>query len=104
MSGSGGVNSLQTVDGKTVIVVEVSEDRQHPYYIKALGRDGGEVTSRASFFTILHGLERSQNLHKIISTHLLTVLIIRAIVQLEQRKREIERDKEIKKPFPSGLT
>ena len=39
-----------------------------------------------------------------ISTHLLTVLIIRAIVQLEQRKREIERDKEIKKPFPSGLT
>ena len=71
MSGSGGVNSLQTVDGKTVIVVEVSEDRQHPYYIKALGRDGGEVTSRASFFTILHGLERSQNLHKIISTHLL---------------------------------
>ena len=64
MSGSGGVNSLQTVDGKTVIVVEVSEDRQHPYYIKALGRDGGEVTSRASFFTILHGLERSQNLHK----------------------------------------
>ena len=39
-----------------------------------------------------------------ISTRLLTVLIIRAIVQLEQRKREIERDKEIKKSFPSGLT
>ena len=39
-----------------------------------------------------------------ISTHLLTVLIIHAIVQLEQRKREIERDKEIKKSFPSGLT
>ena len=39
-----------------------------------------------------------------ISTQLLTVLIIRAIVQLEQRKREIERDKEIKKSFPSGLT
>ena len=53
--------TLQTVDGKTVIVVEVSEDRQHPYYIKALGRDGGEVTSRASFFTILHGLD----VHKI---------------------------------------
>ena len=32
---------LQTVDGKTVIVVEVSEGRQRPYYIKALGRDGG---------------------------------------------------------------
>ena len=31
----------QTVDGKTVIVVEVSEGRQRPYYIKALGRDGG---------------------------------------------------------------
>ena len=33
--------TLQTVDGKTVIVVEVSEGRQRPYYIKALGRDGG---------------------------------------------------------------
>ena len=32
----------------------------------------------------------SQILHKIISTHLLTVLIIGAIVQLEQRKREIK--------------
>ena len=28
----------------------------------------------------------SHNLHKIISTHLLTVLIMRAIVQIEQRK------------------
>ena len=33
--------TLQTVDGKTVIVVEISEGRQRPYYIKALGRDGG---------------------------------------------------------------
>ena len=33
--------SLQTIDGKTVIVVEVSEGRQRPYYIKAIGRDGG---------------------------------------------------------------
>ena len=33
--------TLQTVEGKTVIVVEVSEGRQRPYYIKALGRDGG---------------------------------------------------------------
>ena len=33
--------TLQTVDGKTIIVVEVSEGRQRPYYIKALGRDGG---------------------------------------------------------------
>ena len=29
--------TLQTVDGKTVIVVEISEGRQRPYYIKALG-------------------------------------------------------------------
>ena len=33
--------TLRTVDGKTVIVVEISEGRQRPYYIKALGRDGG---------------------------------------------------------------
>ena len=36
--------TLQTVDGKTVIVVEVSEGRQRPYYIKALGRDGGYMS------------------------------------------------------------
>ena len=38
-------------------------------------------------------IKASQNLHKIISTHILTVLIISAIVQLEQRKgtnKEIE--------------
>ena len=33
-------------------------------------------------------IKASQILHKIISTHLLTVLIIGAIVQLEQRKRD----------------
>ena len=33
--------TLQTVEDKTVIVVEISEGRQRPYYIKALGRDGG---------------------------------------------------------------
>ena len=33
--------TLQTVDGKTVIVVEVFEGRQRPYYIKSLGREGG---------------------------------------------------------------
>lgn len=32
----------------------------------------------------------SHNLHKIISTHLLTVLIMRVIVHTEQRKREKE--------------
>ena len=35
-------------------------------------------------------IKASQNLHKIISTHILTVLIIRAIVQIEQRKRDKE--------------
>lgn len=33
--------TLQTIDNKTVIVVEISEGRQRPYYIKSLGRDGG---------------------------------------------------------------
>ena len=33
--------TFQTVDGKTVIVAEISEGRQRPYYIKALGREGG---------------------------------------------------------------
>ena len=35
-------------------------------------------------------IKASQILHKIISTHLLTLLIIGAIVQLEQREREIK--------------
>lgn len=33
--------TLQTIDGKTIIVVEISEGRQRPYYIKALGKEGG---------------------------------------------------------------
>ena len=33
-------------------------------------------------------IKASQNLHKIISTHLLTVLIICVILHAEQRKRE----------------
>ena len=33
--------TLQTVDGKTIIVVEVTGGRQRPYYIKAFGKDGG---------------------------------------------------------------
>ena len=33
--------TLQTVDGTTVIVAEISEGRQRPYYIKALGRERG---------------------------------------------------------------
>ena len=35
-------------------------------------------------------IKASQNLHKINSTRLLTVLIIGAIVQIEQRRREIK--------------
>ena len=33
--------TAQTINGKTVIVVEVSEGRQCPYYIKATGIEGG---------------------------------------------------------------
>ena len=33
--------TLRTVDGKTVIVAEISVGRQRPYYIKALGKEGG---------------------------------------------------------------
>ena len=39
---------------------------------------------------------RSQILHKIISTHLLTVLIISVILQIEQRKRDTKRGKKEK--------
>ena len=53
-------------------------------------------------------IKASQNLHKIISTHLLTVLIIRAIVQIEQRKRdkEIRRLKKISQIslIPTGFS
>jgi len=33
--------SLQTVEGKTIIVVEIPIGRQRPYYIKSLGKDDG---------------------------------------------------------------
>ena len=35
-----------------------------------------------------HKIKASQNLHKIISTHLLTVLIMSVILRIEQRKRD----------------
>ena len=41
-------------------------------------------------------IKATQNLHKIISTHLLTLLIIRAIVQLEQ-KRGVQREQKEQK-------
>ena len=46
--------------------------------------DGGSQILGHKF--LVHKILGSQNLHKIISTHLLTVLIMRAIVQIEQRK------------------
>lgn len=33
--------ALQTIEGKTIIVVDVSEGRQRPYCIKALGKEAG---------------------------------------------------------------
>jgi len=39
-------------------------------------------------------IKASQNLHKIISTQHLTVLIISAIVQIEQRKRNKKQSSE----------
>ena len=33
--------SLQTVEGKTVIIVDIEAGRQRPYYLKAKGLDGG---------------------------------------------------------------
>ena len=33
--------SLQTIDGKTIIVVEISAGRQRPYFIKSLGKEAG---------------------------------------------------------------
>ena len=47
-------------------------------------------------FVILQSSQRSQILHKKISTHLLTLLIIRAIVQLEQ-KRGVQREQKKQK-------
>lgn len=42
----------------------------------------------------MHALDKSsQNFHKEISTHLLTVLIISVILQLEQRKGVLRKEK-----------
>lgn len=40
--------TLQTIGGKTVIVVEVSAGRQRPYYIKSLGKESGVYVRVAS--------------------------------------------------------
>ena len=39
-------------------------------------------------------IKASQNLHKIISTHLLTVLIMSVILHIEQRKRNKKKSSE----------
>ena len=53
-------------------------------------------------------IKASQNLHKIISTHLLTVLIISVILHIEQRKgiqrEEKKKTSGIRKPFRSKET
>jgi predicted HTH transcriptional regulator len=33
--------SLQTIEGKTIIVVEISAGKQRPYYIKSMGKENG---------------------------------------------------------------
>ena len=33
--------TLQTVDGKTVVVLDIPEGRQRPYYIRSMGREAG---------------------------------------------------------------
>jgi hypothetical protein len=49
---------------------------------------------------ILLGLQKNI---KIISTHLLTVLIISVILQLEQRKRDTKRGKEENLRYPEAF-
>ena len=51
-----------------------------------------------------HKIKASQIPHKKNSTHLLTVLIIGVIVQLEQRKRDTKRGRKKEKPPVSGLS
>ena len=48
-------------------------------------------------------IKASQIFHKIISTHLLTVLIISVILQLEQRKRDTKRGKEENLQYPEAF-
>ena len=103
-------STLQTVDGKTVIVVEIFEGRQQ---LRSWGilfeRDGKDYPSNA--FAILAGngglhvatqvsckcawLVEEQILYKIISTHLLTVLTTCVILHAEQRKQHISPSGEI---------
>ena len=45
-------------------------------------------------FVILQSSQRSQILHKKISTHLLTVLIMSVILHIEQRKRNKKKSSE----------
>lgn len=61
--------TAQTMAGKTVIVVEVPEGRQRPYYIKTFGREGGVyvrvagTTRLADEYMIKELLFESSNRH-----------------------------------------
>ena len=50
--------TLQTVDSKTIIVVEVSGGRQRPYYIKALGKEAGVYVRVAGKELMFEGSNR----------------------------------------------
>ena len=41
--------TLQTIDGKTVIVMEVPQGRQRPYFIRSLGRENGVYVRVADY-------------------------------------------------------
>ena len=47
--------SLQTIAGKTIIVVEISAGRQRPYYIKSLGREQGTFIRVAGTTRVVDG-------------------------------------------------
>ena len=53
---------------------------------KIAKKTSSQVNLQGVIFAALHGSQRSHNLHKRISTHLLTVLIMCVIVRVEQRK------------------
>lgn len=61
--------TLNTIHDKTVIVVEISEGKQRPYYIKSMGRDNGAyvrvaaTTRLADEYMIKELLFEGSNLH-----------------------------------------
>ena len=61
------------------------------------------VRKQVKYLCEARKIKASQNLHKIISTRLLTVLIISVILQLEQRKRDTKRGKEENLRYPEAF-